>query len=140
MVMSGTTNIGPWMPWPWTVRYPSTWYHPVKASVVIANATQLAALNAEWSPTAGMADIRRTAIDADATYNAAMNVLNNVVMGVAPPAGQNLINLYSASWQQMLNTGGPLGATPGAIATAGQNPADIQAGEMPPTMITRPPA
>lgn len=134
-----------WPNWPpfvmggWQVMptFPSRWYHPVKGSQMVANASAFAALDSSWSPTAGLADMRRTETEAELVITHDIALALATLTGATPSGTAANVNRRSASWQTVIDQGWP-GPMPLAAAKAPiGGPAPVTEGRAP--GVTMPP-
>jgi hypothetical protein len=125
--MSGTVNVSPFDPPTWgpipgpmyvaggwfqMPVFPSYWYHPVLAPRLCSTASDFLALDGSWSPTAGLADMRRTEEEAaqvimqDRINTAATATQPALASGVlATGTNNNRWNRRSAAWEAVIRGG-----------------------------------
>jgi len=136
--MSGsTTNVSPFDPPTWgpvpgpmyvaggwfqMPVFPSYWYHPVLAPRLCSTASDFLALDGSWSPTAGLADMRRTEEEAaqvilqdriNTAFTATQPALSSGV--AATGTNNNRWNRRSAAWEAVIR-GGYAGQGTGGIS------------------------
>jgi len=127
---------GGWFQFP---TFPSYWYHPVLKWRLINNATDFLTLTGSWSPTAGLADMRRTEAEAEVVIQ---NDLNRTLaqMGAITPATtvptNNPVNYRSAAWQAVIDRGWQITPLAAAVDPIG-TPAPVVEGRAP--GVTPPP-
>lgn len=102
-----------WPAWPpyavngWMVvpTFPSTWFHPVLGSRTVADANAFALLDRSWSPTAGLADMRRTESEAEVVIQHDIALVIATMTGATPSGTPAEVNRRSASWQRVIDEG-----------------------------------
>lgn len=117
--------------------FPSRWFHPVLGSQVVQNATAFAALDRSWSPTAGLADMRRTETEAEIVIQHDIALRLASLTGATPAGTSANVNRRSSSWQAVIDLGWgstvPLAAAQAPIG----GPAPVTEGRAP--GVTQPP-
>lgn len=116
--------------------FPSRWWHPVLGSQLVADANAFALLDRSWSPTPGLADMRRTETEAELviTHDIALALAN--LTGATPGGTAANVNRRSASWQEVIDRGWQTTPLAAAKAPIG-GPAPVTEGRAP--GVTPPP-